>query len=597
MMLQMYDIMTNAYAKYGAHISKEESLVFNHMIESMRHQGVGLQSSAKTEYLELQSAESALSYELSDSSTLKHAAIPSIHGRPLPRNPAIYSYILRHSPEEQVRRMIWEAQTKCDPGTLSKLLRLHSIRSRISQIRGFRNFAQCAQRECILNEPEAVETFLRKSASSLRQRLCSELQELLDLKRSQGSADASLQPWDLDYLIGAERDKLGIQLRVSSVITYFERLLHDLFGISLVRDTSEPLWHPLVAKFLLVKYAGVGTDTAFEGSGRSDTNENIAAKNNHFGGKQVEVAHLYLDLFARDGKASVCAQFTVRCSKLLGHRNGEKKGTSHFPSAVSGLRMTHGYQYVTKECTDGSIRQLPATAVVCSFPTDPQHADISSALNGTYIDAHSAQTLFHELGHTVHALCSRTGLQHLSGNRGGVDFAEFSSHLFELYFLDGIRDICKIEGLDSESAKKAELSFSKYSAIETGRMTLLALLDLKFYTFKGELTVAGIDDLYKSVDIFDEEFGSSKVSRLLGLPALSNFDHLIPYGGTYFCYLYSRVLAIKVWRSFEGFSRSRATGDRLYAFFEKGSTDASIAPLNELAGRDLAAMEDELFLD
>ncbi|ORM41109.1 Mitochondrial intermediate peptidase [Babesia sp. Xinjiang] len=589
---KLYGIMTSAYTASQCHLNTEESLVLHHMIESMRNQGVGLPPSSQASYLEMQREEASISFELSDSSTLKHLPAAPINGRLLPPSAGMYSYVLRNSSDEDVRRLVWEAQSQSDPAALKKLLRLHHIRSSIAHIRGFRNFAECAQRECILNTPASVEAFLRKYALSIKAQLQLELSELVTLKRSHVSGKTSLRPWDLDHLMGLERDKLGVQLRVGSVLSYFERLMHDLFGIKLVRDTSEPLWHPLVAKFSLVKPAATNSDGSLASG--STTDQTISLHTT-VGSNEMEMAHLYMDLFAREGKVGLCAQFTVRCSKLIKSNTADYSATGNLFTGTSG-DVDIG-QYTTTVYPDGSHRQVPATTIVCSFPTSSHHSDFSSALCGTYIDLSSAMTLFHELGHTVHALCSRTDLQHLSGNRGGVDFAEFSSHLFELYFLDGLKDICSIEGLDASSSAKAHLSFHKYRAIETGRMILMSLLDLKFYSSSVYMDEGCVTELYNSIDIFADEFESGTVSQLLGLPALSNFEHLVPYGGTYFCYLYSRVLAIKVWRSFEGRARSRSTGDRLYEFFAKGSTDASIAPLNVLAGRDLTSMEDELFFD
>ncbi|GFE52909.1 peptidase family M3 containing protein [Babesia ovis] len=584
---KLYEIMNKAYEASGCLLSAEESLVIHHMIESMRNQGVGLTPSARTSYLDLQREEAIISFELSDCSTLKHLPVAPINGRALPPNTAVYSYILRNSPDENIRRLIWEAQSQSDPTALQKLLHLHNTRSSIARIRGFNNFAECAQRECIMNNPKLVESFLRKCASSVLEDTQSELRELLDVKRSMVPDNTSLHPWDLDHFIGLERDKLGLQLRVSSVLTYFERLLGDLFGVKLVRDASEPLWHPLVAKFALVRSTEKSPPFT-----NDDTQQLSSTSALNTDASNRVIAHLYMDLFAREGKANVCAQFTVRCSKLLQSHN-RKHTIDTVAGVYKGTTPTDGY--ITTTDLNGSKRQVPATAIVCSFPTSNNHSEIHDALRGTYIDAQSALTLFHELGHTVHALLSRTDLQHLSGNRGGVDFAEFSSHLFELYFLDGLKDICAIEGLDNSWSSKALLSFQKYRAIETGRMILMSLLDLKFYTTSSKLDAGSITQLYNSLDIFRDEFGGEPIARLLGLPALTNFDHLVPYGGTYFCYLYSRVLAIKVWRSFKGKARCRSTGDRLSDFFAKGSTDASIKPLNILAGCDLESMEDELF--
>ncbi|KAK1932898.1 peptidase family M3 containing protein [Babesia divergens] len=598
--------MNAAYEASRECMTEEESLVFLHMIESMRNQGVGLPPSDRV-YLELQREEALISFELSDNTVLKHLPVTSIYGRRLPHNSAVYSYILRTSPDENVRRIVWEAQSQCNPDVLDKLLRLRHIRNSIACTRGFRNYAECAQRECIMNTPESVDAFLNKCASSLESDVLAELRELRDLKRSMGSNDVSLNPWDLDYLIGSERGKLSVEFSVRSVLDYFEKLLDQLFGIKLVRDTAEPLWHPLVAKFILVRRSGPHVNGgSFVESSSPDPCNYVGATDCDSSG-DVEIAHLYMDLFSREGKTNVCAQFTVRCSKLLEPiYNGAFSSAPCVPGSVSPA-------HVSIRSPDGSLRQIPATTIVCSFPIEGTRTDILEALNESYIDVMAAQTLFHELGHTVHALCSRTNLQHLSGNRGGVDFAEFSSHLFELYFVEGLSDICKSAGLDTASAERASTLLRKYRAIDTARMALMAKLDLAFYNSCEELHSRNVPDLINSVRLFGDKFDCSDISVLLGLPALTNFDHLLHYGGTYFCYLYSRyvplsvinlfvtlnfrVLAIKIWRSFEGKPRSSCTGEKLYGFFMKGSTDASLAPLNLLAGRDLALMKDDLFLD
>lgn len=537
---ELYKIMNDAYTESRDSLNQEEALVFNHMIESMRHQGVGLPPSDKDAYLNLQREEALIAFELSDSSIMKHLAVDSIYGRRVPPNPALYAYILRNSPDEQTRRVIWEAQSQCHPEILDKLLHLRNIRHSIARTRRFNNYAECAQRECIMNNPQEVEKFLQQCTLSLKEDVMRDLSELREMKAALKLKDSNLRPWDMDYLIGSHRDKLSVNFKVSSVLRYFQQLLYDLFGITMIRDEREPLWHPLVAKFILLRHKDSETGIIKFGSINQENFSllsELATNKDHSG--YEEVAHLYMDLFAREDKATVCAQFTVRCSKLLHNADKMERNDWKYGTYVMSKESLH---YVTAGFDDGSVRQIPATTIVCSYPLDQVYSDITHALENVYIDAMAAQTLFHELGHTVHALCSRTDLQHLSGNRGGVDFAEFSSHLFEIYFVDGLPDICKIEGMGTESVEKASQLFRKYQAIDTARMTLMALIDLKFYNSSEKLNMASVQDLVKSVRLFDETFDGHDVSELLGMPAITNFEHLIHYGATYFCYLYSRYV-------------------------------------------------------
>lgn len=46
------------------------------------------------------------------------------------------------------------------------------------------------------------------------------------------------------------------------------------------------------------------------------------------------------------------------------------------------------------------------------------------------------ETLFHEFGHAMHSLLSRTEFQHLSGTRAQLDFVETPAHLFECFVWD-----------------------------------------------------------------------------------------------------------------------------------------------------------------
>lgn len=105
---------------------------------------------------------------------------------------------------------------------------------------------------------------------------------------------------------------------------------------------------------------------------------------------------IYFDLYPRRDKYASAAHFTVRCGKQLAR---------------------------------GAGYQTPVVALVCNFskaaPASPSlltHAEV--------------ETLFHEFGHALHSLLSRTEFQHLAGTRAQLDFVETPSHLFEYFAWD-----------------------------------------------------------------------------------------------------------------------------------------------------------------
>ena len=108
------------------------------------------------------------------------------------------------------------------------------------------------------------------------------------------------------------------------------------------------------------------------------------------------LGHFYLDLFPRPGKFSHAAHFTIRCGRLL----------------------------------DDGEYQLPIVSLVCNFSrSDDELSEFSggeSSVNSPHVMISHAEveTLFHEFGHALHSMLSRTEFQHLSGTRGKLDFVE-----------------------------------------------------------------------------------------------------------------------------------------------------------------------------
>ena len=79
---------------------------------------------------------------------------------------------------------------------------------------------------------------------------------------------------------------------------------------------------------------------------------------------------------------------------------------------------------------------------------------------------------------------------------------------------------------------------------------------------------------------------------LLGLSSPSRFDHLVHYGGSYYCYLFNRALAAHVWRqSFQAEPFNPKAGARLRAMLRQGSVVQRLELIQELSGTSFEAHE------
>jgi intermediate peptidase len=103
-----------------------------------------------------------------------------------------------------------------------------------------------------------------------------------------------------------------------------------------------------------------------------------------FNDGEEDLGTIYLDLVPRENKYNHAAHFTVRC----------------------------GCKYLDEN--DELVNQKPIVAIVANFGN-------GDGLNNP-ISHNEAETLFHEFGHALHSIMSRTKFQHMSGTRGPVDF-------------------------------------------------------------------------------------------------------------------------------------------------------------------------------
>ena len=236
---------------------------------------------------------------------------------------------------------------------------------------------------------------------------------------------------------------------------------------------------------------------------------------------------MYLDLHPRPGKFGHAAHFTIRCGRIrpedgVPARRGEAGGAN----------------------ADG---QLPIVALVCNLsPPTP-------GLDETVLSHSEVETLFHEFGHGLHSMLSRTAFQHLSGTRAAMDFVETPSHLIEAFARDPsflsstlARHHATGEPMSVRAARHLALSHADFRGVEVQSQIVHSKFDQAL--FGPEPCSPGLGG-ETSAEAWGRLHAEAGVPMAKGTHWHTRFGHLVTYGAGYYGYLFAQTWASDVWRS------------------------------------------------
>lgn len=257
------------------------------------------------------------------------------------------------------------------------------------------------------------------------------------------------------------------------------------------------------------------------------------------------IAHFHMDLFPREGKFSHAAAFT-----LVGGR----------------LR------------SDGSY-QAPRSAIVANFT--PPSGDTPALLQHSEV-----LTLFHEFGHILHQVLTRTELGRFSGTSTEGDFVEAPSQIMENWtwrpevlarFAHHHRTK---EPLPSELLEKLTGAKLLNVAISKLRQASFGLLDMALHGPDSQEDIDEILTRTTEVSLFPRQEGTF-------FPA--SFGHLLSgYDAGYYGYLWSEVYGDDMWRRFEeeGVANPEVGMEYRREVLEKGGSRDALETLRAFLGRE-----------
>ncbi|PRW32540.1 putative mitochondrial intermediate mitochondrial [Chlorella sorokiniana] len=422
--------------------------------------------------------------------------------------PTLHS-LLRNAADEGLRRAAWEACHQTPTSNLAVLDALVEARHDMAQLMGFPSYAEYQLDSFSLaGRPTAVGIFLERLADAIAPKAAAEASELGALKhRLLGGG--GLQPWDKQYLVAAAEAGAGGSSSSSSGELGRHPAPQPTFRLeAVVEGLSE----------LLRRSMGVSLQERPLGRG-----EGWAS-----GVRKMEAVHetegvlgtVYLDLVRRPHKFPSAAHFTLRCSRRL---------------------------------ADGSY-QMPVVALVANWG---EHSELGLS---------EVETLFHEFGHALNSLLSRTEFQHLAGTRGPTDMVEVPSHTLELFASDP--RVLSLIGSGAQGAARA-LSPEALQRAERARRRRFAALDQQ-----QQLQFCLIDQLLHGPEPPTGQRAQREIAALMeqhsalphapGCHPHIRFSHIVGYGATYYSYLFAQCLSARIWQDhLVGDPTSRAAGELL----------------------------------
>ncbi len=249
---------------------------------------------------------------------------------------------------------------------------------------------------------------------------------------------------------------------------------------------------------------------------------------------------VYLDLRPRRRKFPGAAHFVIRAG-----RSGEGGG-------VGGA---------------GVPPRLARVALVASLGSTGEGEDDAHAL----LSHAEVELLFHEAGHALQSLLSRTSYQHLSGTRGAQDCVEAASTLLERFawhpaaLAAWARHPGSGEPIPAALVASLRAGRAAFAATDCLQQVALAATDLALHGAAGAPPRTAREAARAAAGALAAH--TPWPAEPPGQPAgEARFGHVVGYGSTYYAYLYGCALSGAAWRALglEEAPLERAAGARLW---------------------------------
>ncbi|KAK2732701.1 hypothetical protein FQN57_002491 [Myotisia sp. PD_48] len=452
------------------------------------------------------------------------------------------------------------------------------LRDEAARLLGYKDHATFRIEDKMAKTPKTVNDFLGDLLSRLKNGGLEEIKRLLAVKQKDAESRTPPQKVDGHYYLWDHRfyDRMLLEKEYSLdhqlIAEYFPlqttirgmlEIFEQLFGLVFVEIEGE--------ERTKISETGKGSDIVWHDEVQVFSVWNDAGEGNEF------VGYLYLDLFPREGKYGHAANFNLQ------------------PGFIN---------------KDGK-RRYPATALVCNFSKP-------TATKPSLLKHEEVVTLFHELGHGIHDLVSKTTYSRFHGTSTVRDFVEAPSQMLEnwCWTPSQLKSLSRHYSTLSPEYK-AEWKKNAGDRAEPGQQipdelinnliktkhvndNLFNLRQLHFGIFDMTVHQPSDHDAIKKLDITEtynklrKDIASLDGPEVLGEGyswghGQATFGHLIGgYDAGYYGYLSSQVYSMDMfYTNFKADPMNKEAGRKYrYSVLEKGGSIDEMDMLRAYLGRD-----------